>query len=109
MKLQRTETNMSALILSVPHIHFPYKDLENLLHALDYSHHAWLCGPHITAHLPDQAQTDGFRKMHVLPTLKLGRAKHWLENHSRSMQQSGQVPLHSEPVQTAKVPHLQVP
>lgn len=59
-----------------PHIHFPYKDLENLLHALDYSHHAWLCGPHITAHLPDQAQTtDGFRKHACAAHTQIGKSK----------------------------------
>lgn len=69
------------------------------------------CVGHTSLHtfLTRHKQQMVLENMHVLPTLTLGRAKHWLENHSRSMQQSGQVPLHSEPVQTAKVPYLQVP
>lgn len=64
VKQQRAETSASALITSTLHIHFPYRDLENLLlHTLDCSHYPCLHGPHITAHLPGQAQTtDGFSR-----------------------------------------------
>lgn len=51
---QEQKTSTSALI--TPHICFPHRDLENLLHTLDCSHHPCLCGPRISAHLPDQAQ-----------------------------------------------------
>lgn len=68
------------------------------------------CTGHTSLHtfLTRHKQQMVLENMHVLPTLKLGKAKHWLENHSHSMQQSGQIPLHSEPAQTAKAPQVRV-
>ena len=99
-KQQRADANASAIITSVPHIYFPYKDLEKNLHTLDCSHHPCLRGPHITAHLPDQAQTtDGFRRDPCAAHTQAGESKILAGK-------PGLLPLHSKPAWTGKAPHL---
>lgn len=105
-KQERAETSTSALI--TPHIHFPYRDLEDLLHTLDCSHHPCLRGPRITAHLPDQAQTtDGFRRDACWDT-QVGNSQTLARKPWPLCAAPALLPLHSEPAQAAKALHLWV-
>lgn len=104
VKQQRAETNVSALITSALHTFIFHTETWKI----SFTH--WTvatipaCVGHTSLHtfLTKHKQQMVLEEMHVLPTLKLGRAKHWLENHSCSGQQSGRLSLHSKP---AKPPH----
>lgn len=103
-KQARAETSTSALI--TVHSHFSYRDLENRLNTLHCSHHPCFHGKHISAHLPDQAQTaNGFRRDASWDT-QAGNSQTLARKPWPLCAAPALLPLHSEPAQAAKAKAL---